>query len=226
MADLFNLTGPGFGPLAGGAARQLIILLHGWGADGNDLIGLAPHWARSLPAAEFLSPHAPFPCETGYGRQWFSIADRSAERILAGVRAVAPIVEAYVDEQLAARGLDDRALAFVGFSQGTMTALHVALRRAKPCAAVLGYSGRLLGEDMLADELRSRPPVLLIHGTADEVLPVQAMRQAKTKLEALGIQVEAYERPGLGHGIDEFGLETGRRFLEKGFAAAATAAAS
>ena len=213
MADFFDLEGPSFGPLSGGEARDLVILLHGWGADGNDLIGLAPHWARALPHAEFLSPHGPFPCDTGFGRQWFGLADRSPERILAGVRAVAPIVDSFINIELTKRGLDDARLALVGFSQGTMTALHVALRRPKPCAGVLGYSGRLIGEEVLADEIESRPPVLLIHGNADQVLPIQSMHHARDRLEALGIAVEAHERPGLGHGIDEFGLAAGMRFL-------------
>jgi phospholipase/carboxylesterase len=129
------------------------------------------------------------------------------------MRAVAPILDAYINIELTKRGLDDARLALVGFSQGTMAALHVALRRAKPCAGVLGFSGRLIGEETLAGEIGSRPPVLLIHGTADEVLPIQSMREAKDRLEALGIAVEAHERPGLGHGIDEFGLAAGMRFL-------------
>jgi phospholipase/carboxylesterase len=215
MQDLFNLSGPGFPPIAGGAARELVILLHGWGADGNDLIGLAPHWAETLPHAEFLSPHAPFPCDTGFGRQWFSLVDRSPERILAGMKAVAPVVDAFIDAELTRRGLDDSKLAIAGFSQGTMTALYVALRRARRCAGVLGYSGRLIGAEELAETLASKPPVLLVHGSADEILPVQSLWQAKAALEAFGVPVEAYERPGLGHGIDEFGLSVGGRFLAK-----------
>jgi len=213
MSELFSLSGPSFPPRAGGAAEALVILLHGWGADGNDLIGLAPHWAGSLPHAEFLSPHGPFPCDMGFGRQWFSLADRSPERVLAGVRAVVPVLDDFITAALARRGLDERRLALVGFSQGTMMALHVALRRARAVAGVLGYSGRLVGGPALADELTTKPPVLLIHGTADEVLPIAAMREAKSVLAALGVPVEALERPGLGHGIDEVGLEAGRRFL-------------
>jgi len=111
MSELMRLSGPSFPPRAGGSAASLVILLHGWGADGNDLIGLAPHWAASLPHAEFLSPHGPFPCDLGFGRQWFSIADRSPERIVAGVRAVAPALDAFVSEALAERRLEERALA-------------------------------------------------------------------------------------------------------------------
>ncbi len=218
MPDLFDLSGPSFPPRSGAAPRQLVVLLHGWGADGNDLIGLAPHFARALPHAEFLSPHGPFPCDTGFGRQWFSLADRAPARMLAGLRATAPAIDAFIDEALEERGLDDRALALVGFSQGTMAAIHVALRRERACAAVVGYSGALLGAEQLAEEIKSRPPVLLVHGHADEIVPVQAMSQARAVLQAHGVPVEAHERPGLGHGIDEFGLEAGARFLSRALA--------
>jgi len=219
MPDFFNLTGPSRPPANGGAARRLVILLHGYGADGNDLIGLAPHLARVLPDAAFVSPDAPFPCEMApLGRQWFGLTDRQPVTMLAGTRMAAPILESFIDDQLAAHGLTEDALALVGFSQGTMMALHVALRRARPCAAVVGYSGRLVGAEALAEEVVARPPVLLIHGDADPMVPVQSLADAVAGLNAAGVAVESHIRPGLGHGIDGDGLELGARFLAKALA--------
>ena len=103
-----SLSGPSFGPAAGGPAKRLVILLHGIGADGNDLIGLAPAWADMLPDTVFVSPNAPFPCDMApYGHQWFSLQDRSPARMLAGIRATAPILDGFIDDTLAAHGLDD-----------------------------------------------------------------------------------------------------------------------
>jgi phospholipase/carboxylesterase len=219
MAVLPDLSGPIQKPASGGKPRQLVVLLHGVGADGNDLIGLAPYWARRLPDAEFVSPDAPFPCDMApFGRQWFSLQDRSPAAILAGVRATAPIVDAFLDRALAARGLDDRQVALVGFSQGTMISLYVGLRRARPPAGIVGYSGALVGADLLPQEIRSRPTVLLIHGDADEVVPVRALSIAVNGLEAVGVPVEILTRPGLGHGIDEEGLTQGGEFLQRVFA--------
>jgi len=219
MAVLPDLSGPIQKPASGGKPRQLVVLLHGVGADGNDLIGLAPYWARRLPDAEFVSPDAPFPCDMApFGRQWFSLQDRSPAAILAGVRATAPIVDAFLDRALAARGLDDRQVALVGFSQGTMISLYVGLRRARPPAGIVGYSGALVGADLLPQEIRSRPTVLLIHGDADEVVPVRALSIAVNGLEAAGVPVEILTRPGLGHGIDEEGLTQGGEFLQRVFA--------
>src|SRR3954468_19286851 len=125
---LMALSGPSRPPVSGGKPKQLVILLHGLGADGDDLIGLQQYWARILPEAEFLAPNAPFPCDMApYGYQWFSVQDRSPEAILAGVRAAAPPLEAYLDAALKARGLADKDMALIGFSQGTMMSLHVGL---------------------------------------------------------------------------------------------------
>jgi phospholipase/carboxylesterase len=210
------LSGPSQRPASGGKPRQLVILLHGLGADGNDLIGLAPYWAKLLPDAEFLAPNAPFPCDMApFGYQWFSFQSRELDAIEAGVRAAAPPLDVYIDEALAARGLSERELALVGFSQGTMMALHVGLRRADPVAGIVGYSGALIGGAALPGEIRSRPPVLLIHGEADEIVPVGAMSMAERTLKAAGISVATLSRPGLPHSIDEEGLRRGGAFLRE-----------
>jgi len=219
--SLPRLTGPSYGPANGKTPRQLVVLLHGLGADGSDLIGLAPHWAALLPDAAFLSPDAPYPLDMGpFGRQWFSLQDRSPESMLAGARAAAPILDAFLDEALAARELAPGQLALIGFSQGAMMALHVGLRRAAAPAAIIAYSGALVGAPTLASEIRERPPVLLVHGDADEVVPVRALTQAAQALEAAGVAVERLLRPGLGHGIDEEGLSRGGAFLKKAYAGA------
>ncbi|MBV8935048.1 MAG: prolyl oligopeptidase family serine peptidase [Alphaproteobacteria bacterium] len=211
-----RLTGPSRPPASGGKPRRLVVLLHGLGADGNDLIGLAPYWARLLPDAEFLSPNAPFPCDMApYGYQWFSSQDRSPEAVLGGVRAAAPVLDAFIDEALEERHLGSSALALVGFSQGTMMSLFVGLRRAEPVAGIVGFSGRLLAPELLASELRSRPPTLLVHGTEDPVVPYSSMAAAETALKAAGVPVETVTAVGIGHSIDDQGLRRGGQFLKR-----------
>ena len=143
--SLPKLSGPRYAPASGGAPKMLVILLHGVGADGNDLIGLAPHWANYLPDAEFVSPDAPFNYEQAeQGRQWFSLGDFSPATMRAGVIEAAPILNKFIDEQLVRAGLEEKQLALVGFSQGTMMALYVALRRKKKISGIVGYSGRMV----------------------------------------------------------------------------------
>lgn len=202
------LDGPRHGPARGTPARALVVFLHGLGADGHDLISLAPLLEPLLPGTAFVSPHAPFPCDMApMGRQWFSLQNRDPDLLLAGVAAAAPVLNAFLDKELERLGLTDDRLALVGFSQGTMTALHVALRRPRPCAVVVGFSGALLKPEVLSAEIRSRPPVLLIHGDADQVVPFAALAQAEQALKRNGVPVAAYRRPGLGHGIDQEGLQ-------------------
>ena len=212
-----TLEGPVLGPAAGGAPEQVIVFLHGVGADGNDLIGLAPSFQRTLPGALFLSPHAPFPFDLApEGRQWFSIRDLRFR--LDGVRRAAPILDAFIDETLETHGLGADRLALVGFSQGTMMSLHVGLRRAAPLACILGYSGMLVGPERLAAEIKSRPPVMLVHGDADPVVPYSSLAEAVGALEANGLDVGFHVCSGLGHGIDAEGLEQGMEFLGRVFA--------
>jgi phospholipase/carboxylesterase len=211
-----RLSGPSRRPASGGKPRRLVILLHGLGADGNDLIGLAPYWARLLPDAEFLSPNAPYPCDTAaYGYQWFSSQDRSPEAVLGGVRAAAPILGAFIDEALEERGLKSDELALVGFSQGTMMSLFVGLRRAESVAGIVGFSGRLLAPELLATELCSRPPILLVHGTEDPLVPYSSLAAAESALKAAGVPVETVTSVGIGHSIDDQGLRRGGQFLKK-----------
>jgi phospholipase/carboxylesterase len=223
------LSGPRLPPRRPGPPRQLVVLLHGVGADGNDLIELAPELARRLPHAAFVAPNGPEPCDMApFGRQWFSLRDLRPAALLAGVQARLPVLNAFLDAELQASGLGPRQLALVGFSQGTMLALYAALRRTPAIAAVLGYSGALLGAQRLPAEIASRPPVFLIHGEADEIVPVQALHAAVQGLQAAEVPVRWSLRPGLGHGIDPESLEHGAAFLAAAFtdADAGTAMAS
>lgn len=209
-----ELSGPEYGPHAGGEPKSLVLLLHGWGADGDDLIGLAPHWAPLLPDAVFLSPNGPEPCEAGFGLRWFSLEDRTASVQAAGAATAADDINAYLDAQMARFGIAADKVAFCGFSQGTMMSLYVAPRRDEQVACVLGYSGRLVGGETLEQDIKRRPPVMLIHGDADELVPVANLPLAADALTAAGMQVETHVRPGLGHGIDPEGLALGGNFLK------------
>ena len=212
---MLKLSGPSRPPASGGKPGRLVILLHGLGADGNDLIGLAPYWAPLLPDAEFISPNAPFPCDMGpYGYQWFSAQDRSSAAVLAGVRAAAPMLDAFINDALTERGLSDREMALVGFSQGTMMSLFIGLRRTQAAAGIVGYSGRLLAPDLLPEELRSRPKILLVHGTEDPLVPYASLASAENALRAVDVPVETLTCPGIGHSIDEAGLRRGGQFLK------------
>jgi len=219
-----ELDGPRLEPRSG-AARQLVVFLHGYGADGNDLIEIGRAWQGLLPHAAFVSPHAPRPCgQAPTGREWFPLTFRNPDERWNGVNAAAPGLNAFLDAELKRRNLPPSALALVGFSQGTMMALHVGLRRALPPAGIVGYSGMLImpGDTMseaFAAEIKSRPPVLLIHGDEDQLIPVQAVNHSAQGLSAVGVPAEWHISPGVGHGIDEEGLRQGGEFLAKCFAA-------
>ncbi|MFM9863285.1 MAG: alpha/beta hydrolase [Micropepsaceae bacterium] len=218
-----QLSGPRI-PAANGKADRLIIFCHGYGADGNDLISLGQHWQRTLPTAAFASPHAPERCTMSpAGYQWFPITRMQPEEMLRGVERAAPILNAFIDAELARLNLDASRLALVGFSQGTMMSLHVGLRRSTPPAAIVGFSGTLPGPEVLPAEIVGRPPVLLTHGDADEMIPVQALHLAANGLGAAGVTVRWHISRGIGHGIGPDSLDLAGRFLTDAFAGKLTA---
>jgi phospholipase/carboxylesterase len=218
-----ELTGPRLGPRSRGPARQLVIFLHGYGADGNDLIELGRAWQNLLPDAAFVSPHAPEPCaQSPTGRQWFSLTFKDKNERWIGVNKAAPVLEHFIGEELKRNNLPGSALALVGFSQGTMMALHVGLRRAERPAAIVGYSGLFVLPDgaepeAVAGEIKARPPVLLVHGDRDDLIPAQALFLSAQYLAALEIPAEWHMSAGIGHGIDQEGLRHGGEFLAKRF---------
>ena len=212
------LDGPRWGPKQG-PAEQLVVLCHGVGADGHDLIDLAPWWAAALPQAAFVAPDAPEPYDAApMGRQWFTLWDRAPAQLAAGADAASLRLGAFIDAELARLHLPDDAYAVLGFSQGAMTVLHAGPRRAVPPRAILAFSGALLAPGSLAETV-SRPPVLLAHGEADAVVPAARSREAEQALRDAGFAVESVYSPRLGHGIDEAGLSTGAMFLQRAFAA-------
>jgi phospholipase/carboxylesterase len=217
-----QLDGPRLEPKSG-TAKQLVVFLHGYGADGNDLIDIGRAWAAVLPDAAFVSPHAPNPCgQSPMGREWFPLTFRDPNERWTGVNAAAPGLEAFLDAELKRRNLPPEALALVGFSQGTMMALHAGLRRAVAPAGIVGFSGMLVAPEALdpqafMSEIKSRPPVLLVHGDQDQVIPVQALMHAAQGLAALDVPAEWHISPGVGHGIDQEGLRHGAEFLAKQF---------
>ena len=217
-----QLDGPRLEPKSG-PARQLIVFLHGYGADGNDLIDIGRAWQGLLPETAFVSPHAPEPCgQAPTGRQWFNLTFRTPNERWDGARKAAPVLERFLDAELARHKLPPQALALVGFSQGTMMALHAGLRRAVPPAAIVGYSGIFVlpekaKPDAVAGEIKSRPPVLLIHGAQDDLIPAPALFQSAQALAALEVPVEWHLSEGIGHGIDQEGLRQGGEFLARRF---------
>jgi phospholipase/carboxylesterase len=195
---LASLSGPRLAPLQG-PASHLVVLVHGYGSDGNDLIGLAPHWQDLLPGAAFAAPNAPDPVADSSGFQWFPISRIDPQEMLKGVEAAGPALEQFLDEELARLSLPPEKLMLVGFSQGTMLSLHVGLRRAVPPAAIVGLSGLLAGP---VPKRADGPPVFLAHGDADPVIPVQAMLAAAAMLGMAGRATQWHMAQGIGHGVD------------------------
>jgi phospholipase/carboxylesterase len=214
-------------PARGGKPDALVILLHGYGSNGADLISLAPFWAKAAPGAAFVAPNAIAPCaQAPGGYQWFDIASLDPQGVDYGVRQAAASVDRFVSRELDRHGLDPSRLVLGGFSQGTMMALHVGLRRERPLAGILGFSGMLAAPARLKQELRSRPPVLLIHGDRDPMIPASAMFEAAEAIAAAGHGAQWHVSYGTPHAIGEDGLELGAAFLGLALKARALAPAS
>ncbi len=211
------IDGPRMTPASGGEARSLVILLHGYGSNGDDLIGLAPHWRAALPHTAFVAPNAPEICPGAPdGYQWWGITSLDRAARAAGAARAAPALEAFINAELARLGLTEASLALVGFSQGTMMALQVGPARPRPLAGIVGYSGMLADETALAaTDGTPRAPVLLVHGDADPMIPIAAFHSTRTALERHGVAVESHVSPGLGHSIDYAGLSLGGAFLAR-----------
>ncbi|UAJ12642.1 alpha/beta hydrolase [Glacieibacterium megasporae] len=205
-------------PLSARSPKQIVLLLHGYGSNGADLITLAPQWQQALPDALFLAPNAPQRCAgmaTGY--QWWPLEAFTPQALASGSASAAPAINAFVERKLVQYRLSDADLAIVGFSQGTMMALYVGLRRENQIAGILGYSGMLTDAAGLAHQKITKPPVLLVHGLADTVIPVSSLHAAEHSLRSLGIDVTSHVSAGLGHSVDPVGLRLGAEFIGRVF---------
>ncbi len=207
------------GPHSGHKPSSAVVFLHGYGADGADLLGLADPLGPHLPNTVFFAPDAPERCSGNpFGYQWFPIPwldGSSEEQALAGLAQASDDLNAFLDQVLSDEGLVPGALALVGFSQGTMTSLHVAPRRPAPLAGLVGFSGRLMQPERLESETVSRLPVLLVHGDQDEVVPLASLPEAADALVAAGFETYSHVSKGTGHGIAHDGLSLALSFLRE-----------
>jgi phospholipase/carboxylesterase len=211
-----KLSGPMLAPRSGKSPRQIVVLLHGYGADGEDLIDLGRHWGEALPDALFVSPNAPNRCaDNPFGYEWFPLqVDRIAGRI-EGAREAAPVLRTFLADLWTQTGLGAADTILVGFSQGAMMALHVGTAFESPLKAIVAFSGALVpAEDFGAANL-ARPPIILIHGDIDQVVDPQLSRDAETALKAAGFPVTLHLCAGLGHGISPEGLALAAAFMRE-----------
>lgn len=207
------LDGPRLAPLNGTAAR-LVVLIHGYGSDGNDLIALGQAWQTRFPDAAFVSPNAPEQAPQGPGYQWFPLTRLDPAETETGCIAAAPALNAFIDAELAANKLGPEDLVLLGFSQGAMLALHVGLGRKVPPLGVMAYSGLLAGRIPQPAPGGLYPPVFLSHGDSDQVVPPQMMFIALGALQQVGAGVDWHLARNTGHGIDPESLELGAQFLK------------
>jgi phospholipase/carboxylesterase len=204
-------------PAQSGKAEWLVVFLHGYGSSGADLMSFADYWKSSMENVAFVAPDGPEATKDG-GFQWIGKHPAGDPRLYDDAVAAAPALHDFLDAELARENLDASRLALVGFSQGTVMALHLGLRRTVAPAAVLGYSGGLVGADKLRDEITSKPPVMLVHGEQDDLAPIYGMMTSVKALTEVGIASQGIPIPGLGHAVDANALIYGARFLLSAFA--------
>ncbi len=206
-------------PAKSGAPKRLVIFLHGYGSNGADLIALAPYFAQIDPDADFLSPDAPSanPFNPG-GFQWFPIPfidGSSVDEMAREFAKAKTTLNQYIKEELSIRGLGAKDLVLIGFSQGTMMALETGLRSEEALAGIIGFSGRIVFPDALAEDIRSKPPVLLVHGDIDDVVPVNDSIEANKFLKDHGIKTTLHISPNAPHTIAPDGLDAALKFYQK-----------
>lgn len=215
-----KLSGPMLAPANGQAPDSAVVLLHGYGSDGHDLIGLAPHWQGLLPGALFVSPHAPEPAAmTGFGHQWFAI-DWSGDRLASrqtGVMQARPVLTEFLNDLWSQTGVTPERTLLVGFSQGAMMALHVGLSLPEDQTpmGIIGFSGALLPPDGFEGPGLARPPICLVHGDSDDVVNPQNSEDANRLLNQAGLDVHYHVSPGTAHGIAPDGLAIATEFIER-----------
>ena len=212
------LSGPMMPPRSGGAPRQAVVRLHGYGSDGADLIGLGQVWGPAFPDALFVSPNAPEACAVNPGGyQWFALdLDRAAhDRRLAGAVAAQPVIVRFLDDLWTQTGLTPAQTVLAGFSQGAMMALHTGLSLDRRLAGILAFSGALLPPGGFPQAAELRPPVALVHGEFDEVVETDLSRDAETRLKAAGYEAALHVSPGIGHSISTDGLDFASTFLRR-----------
>lgn len=210
------LDGPRLAPLSNSKPDALVVLIHGYGSNGADLISLAGMIQPSLPGAAFVAPNAPSQMPgLADAYQWWPIDTFSMAERAAGAQAAAPALDAFLTDELEKAGLSSDRLLLVGFSQGTMMALHVGLRRPDAIAGIIGISGMLVAPERLKPQIKSRPPILLIHGTADDIVPFQSMELASAALADVAVPVQTHVSPGVGHSVGPDGLSAAAAFARR-----------
>lgn len=200
--------------LSGEKPKQLVVLLHGYGADGEDLISLAGEFNEIIPDAAFVAPDGPYKSEAGGSRQWFSLQEYNDPYMFRGLQQVEPILNNFIQEQLKKHHLTIQNLFLIGFSQGAMLALHTGPRLLENCGGIISLSGALVMPEILVKEVKSKPPILLLHGADDAVVDCQRSLKAEQFLKATGLDVECHVIPRLGHSISQPELAMARKFIK------------